>query len=308
MERKVIIIVGPTCSGKTDTGILLAEKLNSPIISADSRQVFKHLSIGTAKPTQDQLNRIKHYFIDEIDPTESFNASKFEIASLKIINELFEKGIIPIVVGGSGLYIKALVEGIMNTVDTDENYREELYKKRDLLGDIALYEELKKVDPESASKMIPQNWKRIVRALEVFHLTGKPIGKFQNDFKREINFECIQYGLNWDRKILYENINCRVDKMIENGLVDEVKNILQMGYSPKLNALNTVGYKEIIAYLNGEFSLNRAAELIKLNTRHFAKKQFTWFRKDEKVKWIDIASIEDLKKVPDIITKDTPLV
>lgn len=286
MERKVIIITGPTCSGKTKIGISLAKKLHTEIISADSRQIFKYLNIGTAKPTTDELQLVKHHFIDLLEPDKEYNVSKFETEALKIIDELLERGKIPIVVGGSGLYIKALVEGIFDSVDVDEEFREELKQKREKFGNEYLYEELKKVDPQSASKMLPQNWKRVMRALEVYHLTGEPIWKIQENYERKVDYNFVQFGLNWDRKILYANIESRVDEMIENGLVNEVKNVLANGFSKNLNALNTVGYKEIISHLGNEITLERAIELIKRNTRRFAKRQMTWFRKSKKIQWL----------------------
>ena len=286
MERKIIVIVGPTCSGKTKIGISLAKKLHTEIISADSRQIFKYLNIGTAKPTTDELQLVKHHFIDLLEPDKEYNVSKFETEALKIIDELLERGKIPIVVGGSGLYIKALVEGIFDSVDVDEEFREELKQKREKFGNEYLYEELKKVDPQSASKMLPQNWKRVMRALEVYHLTGEPIWKIQENYERKVDYNFVQFGLNWDRKILYANIESRVDEMIENGLVNEVKNVLANGFSKNLNALNTVGYKEIISHLGNEITLERAIELIKRNTRRFAKRQMTWFRKSKKIQWL----------------------
>lgn len=301
MERKVICIVGPTCSGKTSLGILLAEKLNGEIISADSRQIYKYLNIGTAKPSKKELKIVKHYFINELYPDEDFNVSKFEWEALKIIQEAFDKGIQPIVVGGSGLYLKALVDGIFDTVDTDEVYRKELMELKKKYGNEYLYEKLKKVDHPSASAMSPSNWKRIIRALEVFHLTGQPIGVHQKKYKRNINFTFVQFGLRWDREILYKNIESRVEQMIENELVEEVKNILKKGYDKKLNSLNTVGYKEIISYLDNEITLDRAIELIKRNTRRFAKRQMTWFRKDERIKWFNVQNPGTLEKIAEEI-------
>ena len=286
MERKVIVITGPTCSGKTKIGISLAEKLHTEIISADSRQIFKYLNIGTAKPTTDELQLVKHYFIDLLEPDKEYNVSKFEIGALKIIDELLEREKVPIVVGGSGLYIKALTEGIFNSVDVDDEFREELKEKREKFGNEYLYDELKKVDPQSASKMLPQNWKRVMRALEVFHLTGEPIWKFQVSYERKTDYKFILSGLNWEREKLYRNIEDRVDRMITDGLVDEVKNVLSLGYSKNLNALNTVGYKEIISYLENEITLERAIELIKRNTRRYAKRQMTWFRKTKEIHWL----------------------
>ena len=304
MERRVIVIVGATGSGKTSLSLKLAAKLNTEIISADSRQIYKILDIGTAKPLKEELNQIKHHFIDSLNPDEPFNVSKYEDASLKIIDELHQKNKIPIVVGGSGLYIKALVDGLFNEVDTDEEFRRKLIDEREKFGNEYLYQKLIAVDRESADTMLPQNWKRVIRALEVFHLTGEPIWKFHAEHKREVDIEILQNGLQWERELLYQNINNRVDKMIFDGLVDEVKSILGNGYSSNLNSLNTVGYKEIIAYLNGEHDLERAVELIKRNTRHYAKRQMTWFRKDERIKWFEIDQEEDLEKIADSIIKD----
>jgi len=303
MERKVIVIVGPTCSGKTKVGISLAQKLHSEIISADSRQIYKRLSIGTAKPGEDELHKIKHHLIDFLEPDEDYNVSRFESDSLKIIDELLSQHKIPVVVGGSGLYIKALTEGIFNSVDSDDDYREELKVKREKFGNEYLYEELKKVDLQSASKMLPQNWKRVMRALEVFHLTGEPIWKFQETYKRQTDLEFRIFSLNWEREKLYGNIENRVDEMIANGLVDEVKNILALGYSKKINALNTVGYKEIISYLENEITLERSVELIKRNTRRYAKRQMTWFRKTKEINWLACNENISAEQIASLILK-----
>ncbi len=298
MERIVIAIVGPTCSGKTKIGIDLASQLNGEIISADSRQIYKLLSIGTAKPDENELKKINHHFIDILEPGEEYNVSRFELDALDVIQKLFDKNKTPIVVGGSGLYIRALIDGIFNLVDVDEEFREELKYKREKFGNEFIYEELKKIDPASAEKMLPQNWKRVMRALEVFHITGEPISKFHKEYKRENQFNFVQFGLNWDRQTLYKNIELRVDKMISSGLINEVKSILSKGHSKEINALNTVGYKEIISFLENEISFERAVELIKRNTRRYAKRQLTWFRKDERINWIDVSSEIGLNKIP----------
>ncbi|OGU36898.1 MAG: tRNA (adenosine(37)-N6)-dimethylallyltransferase MiaA [Ignavibacteria bacterium GWB2_35_6b] len=304
MERKVIVITGPTCSGKTYLSIKVAEKLNTEIISADSRQLYKYLNIGTAKPSHQELKKVKHHLIDCFEPDKDYSASKFENDALNIIEKIFVENKIPVVVGGSGLYIKSLVDGIFDTVDKDEEYREELLQIRKEKANEALYELLKKVDPESAEKMIPQNWKRIIRALEVYKLSGKKIGELQKEYSRENNIEFVQYALDWDRKILYENIEKRVDEMIEQGLIEETKNILAKSFDENINALNTVGYKEIISYLKNEITLERAVELIKRNTRRFAKRQMTWFRKDKRIIWLNVKSAEDLDVFAEKITKD----
>lgn len=299
--EKVIVIVGPTCSGKTKLSIRLAEFLSTEIISADSRQIYKKLNIGTAKPSDSELKKIKHYFINELEPSEEFNASKFEEQALRIIKNIFLKRKVPIVAGGSGLYIKALIDGIGETVETNDELRTKYLELRRNFGKEYLYDELKKVDPESASKMLPQNWKRVMRALEVFELTGKPIWHHHLEQKKTNDFDFRQFGLLWDREQLYKNIELRVDAMIENGLVKEVENILNSGYSKSLNALNTVGYKEIIQYLENEISLDRAIELIKRNSRRYAKRQMTWFNRDKRITWYQIHERDDITQVYDKI-------
>jgi tRNA dimethylallyltransferase len=293
--EQVIVVTGPTCSGKTRLSLELAEKLNTEIISADSRQVYKYLDIGTAKPSPSELKKVKHHFVSSLEPDADFNVSNFENEALAVIGRLHSENKVPIVVGGSGLYIKALIDGIFNTADTDNDFRTRLMDERKKYGNEYIYKKLEEVDSVSASRMLPQNYKRVIRALEVLHLTGKPIWQLQKEYKRDVQIQFHQYGLEWDRDKLYKNIENRVDEMFEEGLVEEVKSVLAKGYSKDLNALNTVGYKEIISFLEGEITLKRASELIKRNTRRFAKRQLTWFKRDERIKWIKIDSPDNLK-------------
>lgn len=302
--EEVIVIVGPTCSGKTYLSLRLAEILKSEIISADSRQIYKYLNIGTAKPSSDQVKKIKHHFIDDLKPDDDFNASKFAERTKIILEELIRQNKIPVVVGGSGLYIKALIDGISESADTDNELRAEFLELRRKFGNNYLYEELKKVDDVSAAKMLPQNWKRVIRALEVLKLSGKPIWQHHDNQTISKKFNYRQIGLLWDRKILYQNIEERVDQMIGSGLVDEVESILKSGYSKDLNSLNTVGYKEIIQYLDDEISLDRAVELIKRNTRRYAKRQMTWFNADKRINWSNINSVNDLDLLAEKIAKE----
>ncbi len=301
--QKVIVIVGPTCSGKTALSLLLAEKLNIEIISADSRQVYKYLTIGTAKPNKEDFRNTKHYFIDELNPDEEFNADHFANRAKVIIKNIFKSGKIPLVVGGSGLYVKALIDGIIVPVRADKSLREELLRLRKEFGNDYLYEELKKIDPVSAEKMLPQNWKRIIRAIEVYKLSGKHIWQFHSK-KPEEQFKFLQYGLRWDRKILYAFIENRIDEMIKKGLLDEVIDILNMGYSKELNSLNTVGYKELIGFIENNYSFEEAVQLIKRNTRRYAKRQLTWFNADKRIKWFNVESHSEFEKIADEIIKD----
>jgi len=302
--EEIIVIIGPTCSGKTNLSLKLASRLNTEIISADSRQIFKLLNIGTAKPTSDQLNKIKHHFIDELNPDTDFNASRFAERAELILKNLITNYKTPIVVGGSGLYIKALIDGISESAETSIELRKELLDIKRNFGNDFLYHELKKVDEISASKMLPQNWKRVMRALEVFRLTGKPIWQHHIIKNHATNIGYRQIGLLWDRNILYQNIEVRVDEMIKDGLVDEVLFILKSGYPKNLNSLNTVGYKEIIQYLEDEISLDRAIELIKRNTRRYAKRQMTWFNNDKRIEWFKINSVNDLEFLAEKIIKE----
>lgn len=302
--EEVVVIVGPTCSGKTYLSLRLAEILKSEIISADSRQIYNYLNIGTAKPTMSQLERVKHHFINELNPDDDYNASMFAEKAEIIIEELFEEKINPVVVGGSGLYIKALLDGICESADTNNELRKELLELKKKFGNNYLYEELKKIDEVSAAKMLPQNWKRVIRAIEVFRLTGKPIWQHHDNQSRSKKFNYHQMGLLWKREHLYQNIECRVDEMVKIGLVKEVQSIIELGYHKKLNSLNTVGYKEIIQYLDDEISLDRAVELIKRNTRRYAKRQITWFNADKRIEWFDINSLTDLDLLAEKIAKE----
>ncbi|MCS7228538.1 MAG: tRNA (adenosine(37)-N6)-dimethylallyltransferase MiaA [Candidatus Kryptonium sp.] len=298
-EKKVLAIVGPTASGKTKLSLIVADKINGEIISADSRQVYKYMDIGTAKPTKEERERIKHYFIDELTPDQEFNAGIFGERGREIIEDIFSRGKIPIIVGGSGLYVKSLIDGFFQGPSANWELREILYNKAKELGSEALYEELKKVDPESAQKIHPNNLKRIVRALEVYYLTGKPISQLQKEEKPEINFKTIQVGLNWNRKKLYQQIEKRVDEMIKQGLIDEVKNLRALGYDRNLNSLQTVGYKEVFDYLDGLISYDQMIYLIKRNSRRYAKRQLTWFKQDKRIIWINVDENTDFDKLAD---------
>jgi tRNA dimethylallyltransferase len=299
MKRKVLAIVGPTASGKTKLSIIVAEKIGGEIISADSRQVYRYMDIGTAKPSKEERERVKHYFIDELNPDEEFNAGVFGERGREIIEDIFSRGKVPIVVGGSGLYVKSLIDGFFEGPAGDWELREILYRKAERFGKGALYEELKKVDPASAEKIQPNNLKRVIRALEIYYLTGKPISQLQSEMKPEINFETVQIGLNWDRKKLYKRIEERVDMMIEQGLIEEVKRLRELGYDKNLNALQTVGYKEVFDYLDGIISYDRMIYLIKRNSRRYAKRQLTWFRQDKRIIWIDVDERTDFNEIAD---------
>lgn len=298
--NKVLVIVGPTASGKTTLSLLVAKQLNGEILSADSRQIYKFLDIGTAKPTKEQLREVKHYFIDELKPDEEFSAGEYGKRGRELIRRIFQKGKVPIVVGGSGLYIQSLVDGLFEGPSADNKVRKKLYDRLHRNGAESLLRELRKVDPVLAAKMLPSNTRRIVRALEVYELTGVPISQLQEK-KIERNFVPLFVGLAWDRKRLYERINYRVDEMLAKGLIDEVNQLEQKGYTGCLSSLQTVGYEEAFAFLRGEIDYDKMVELIKRNSRQYAKRQLTWFRRNERVHWFKINDERDFSRVTEKI-------
>lgn len=285
--KKYIAIVGPTASGKTAVSIELAKILNAEIISADSRQIYKNIPISTATPSLEERKGINHYFLNEIELEMDFNAGEFGKQARIKIEEIFRKGKFPLVVGGSGLYLKSLIDGFFEEKTENKDIRKILYEEMEKLGKEFLYEKLKNVDPESAHKMSPRLYRRVIRALEVYYVTGKKMSDLQKqNIKSE--FETAQFGLMLDREYLYERINKRVDDMLEKGLLNEIETLKKKGYHYSIqNSLNTVGIKEVFRYFEGEYSLNEMINYIKQNTRRYAKRQMTWFRKDKRINWIN---------------------
>lgn len=286
----VIIIAGPTASGKTDLAVQIAKRWNTEILSADSRQCFKEMSIGVAKPTAAEMDGIKHYFIDSHSIQDDVNAGTFERYGLEKLALIFQKSPIAVVVGGTGLYIKALCEGMDNIPAVPAALRQSIIDEYETKGLEWLQQEIQKADIEFWQKAEQQNPQRLMRALEVKRQTGKSILHFQKNKKAERPFNTLKFCIDWDRQALYERINRRVDNMLKNGLVAEVKSLLPY---EQLNALQTVGYKEIFEYLHGHCNLETATEEIKKNTRHYAKRQITWFKKDLANQWYSIDTIEN---------------
>jgi tRNA dimethylallyltransferase len=286
--RTVIVLVGPTASGKTSVSLSLARLLNAEIISADSRQVYKYLNIGTAKPTVAERRDIPHHFIDEIPPDRDFNAGEFGDKGREVIDVIFSRGRVPVVVGGSGLYVQSLIDGFFEGPGADWEYRGILEEKIQKGRAADLLNELRRVDPVSASRIDPSKPRRIVRALEVHHTTGKPLSELQREGKVAINFTPLLFGLEWERAALYERINTRCEEMLRSGLLEEIRRLEEMGYGPSLNTLRTVGYAEGFAYQRGEISYEEMVRLFKQNSRRYAKRQMTWFRRDERIHWIAI--------------------
>ncbi|WP_456441240.1 tRNA (adenosine(37)-N6)-dimethylallyltransferase MiaA [Caldithrix abyssi] len=303
MKRVVHFIVGPTAIGKTFLSALLAEKIKVEIISADSRQIYRFMDIGTAKPEAEFRQRVTHHFIDICDPDEYYSAGLFGKEARTTIEGIFARGRVPLVVGGSGFYIKALVDGIFELDAKDEKIRQQLSERLERDGLRALYDDLKKIDSVYAAKISPNDRQRILRSLEVYFITGKPFSYFHQQKPEAADFKPVFWGLDMERKALYQRINERVDQMLAEGLLDEVKTLLEKGYSPQLNALNTVGYKEAIAYLQNRLSYEEMAEQIKRNTRRYAKRQLTWFRADQRIQWTRVDSPQTLKKLAEEIAE-----
>jgi tRNA dimethylallyltransferase len=290
-SKYLISIAGPTAIGKTAAAITLAQHYQTEILSADSRQFYREMSVGTAKPSAPELAAVEHHFINSHSITESFNVGDFEKDGLARLNELFKTHDVVIMAGGSGLYIKAITEGFDELPDIDPAVRQSLNILFAQQGIGVLQEKLKQADPVYHNRVDLQNPQRLIRALEVFESTGKTYSSYRKGSYRQRPFESIKIGLDMPREQLYERINLRVDDMITQGLVQEVQQLLPYRH---LNALNTVGYSEIFDYLDGKTDLPRAIELIKQNTRRFAKRQLTWFRKDTEIRWFNPADITGL--------------
>jgi len=285
MKNRLVIISGPTAVGKTDISIKLAQKIGGEIISADSVQVYRGLDIGSAKITSKEMQGIKHYLVDCLNPEDNFDVSVFKDMAKAAAAEIISKGKIPILVGGTAFYIQALLYDIdFDGEEHDKSYREEL----DKYDNEYLYKMLLSVDPDYAQTVHMNNKKRVIRALEYFHFTGDKFSKYNEEqSQKEAAYDFLYFVLNDKRERLYEKIDKRVDVMIENGLVKEVDDLLKAGYSKNLVSMQGIGYKEIISYLNNEYSLLEAIEEIKKNTRHFAKRQLTWFKHEDGVIFID---------------------
>jgi len=293
-----IIISGPTGAGKTDVAVKLAKYLPIEVISMDSRQIYKYMDVGTAKPDPYQLSLVKHHMIDIIEPSEYFNAFLYQKMAKEIEESVKNKGNIPIYVGGTGLYIDALVKGFFEGVSRDENIRKELSKLNEQEPGI-LRRMLEEFDPEAASRIHPQDIKRTIRALEVYLKTGKRISELQT---QNLNSDFILIVLNPKREELYEKINQRAEKMIEHGLIDEVKMLVNK-YGRAIDSLKTIGYKEIIDYLDGVYSLDMAVHLIKRNTRHYARRQTIYLRRFQNATWVE-PSEDSIDVILQIIRKE----
>ena len=290
--KKIIIIVGPTAIGKTKLSIDLANALNTEIISCDSRQFYKELKIGSAPPTSKELETAKHHFIQHLSVTKDYNAGEFEINAIAKIKEIHKTKDTIIIVGGSGLYVDAICKGFDKMPEVHDQMRIKLNSKLKEKGMVWLQKEVRKVDPYFYASCDQQNPQRLLRALEVFIATGQPFSSYKLAKPKDRPFKIIKIGLNIEREILYKKINLRVDRMLENGLLEEVESLIPF---QSKNALQTVGYKEIFAFYNNKITLEKAVENIKQNTRRFAKRQITWFRKDKNTTWFKPDQINEIR-------------
>lgn len=332
-KKPLIIITGPTAVGKTAISIEMAKAVNGEIISADSMQVYKYMNIGTAKITPEEMNGVPHHLIDVLEPTEDFNVYLFQKYARQAMDKIYANGRIPIVVGGTGFYIQSLLYDIdfddkrviapenekdislKGVDDRDDNndlrinqYREELIKYYEENGAVKLHELLNEIDPESAKAIHENNVKRVIRAIEFYKENGYPISKHNKEQrKKEAPYNFAYFVLNQDRKILYDRIEKRIDIMIEDGLVNEVKELLAMGCTDDMVSMQGLGYKEIIPYLKGECSLEEAIYILKRDTRHFAKRQLTWFRRERDVIWIDKDVLSSTNQQLDYMLKHSPV-
>ena len=287
--RPMVILAGPTAAGKTKLSIKLAKRINAAVVSADSMQVYKYMDIGSAKICPEEMQGVKHYLIDELEPSEEFHVVRFQQMAKQAMEEIYAKGRIPIVVGGTGFYIQALLYDIDFTKNEEDTvYRKELETLANEKGAVYLHEMLRTVDPASADSIHANNVKRVIRALEFYKLTGKKISEHnEKERAKESPYAFCYFVLNDDRKLLYDRIDQRIDKMLEEGLLEEVTALKNKGYTKDMVSMQGLGYKEILDYLNGECTLEEAIYILKRDTRHFAKRQLTWFRRERDVIWID---------------------
>ncbi|AOY77171.1 tRNA (adenosine(37)-N6)-dimethylallyltransferase MiaA [Clostridium formicaceticum] len=298
MKKKLLILVGPTAVGKTDTSIELAMRLEGEIISADSMQIYKLMNIGTAKPSVEEMQGIPHYLMDIIMPNEDFSVAAFQQKAKAAIEEITNKKKLPIIVGGTGLYVNAIIYN-MDFTSTVSNWqlRNQLQEEALKYGNEYLHNKLREIDPEAAERIHKNNVKRVIRAIEVFHESGEKIGNFREDVQFNDAYNFILIGLTRDREELYTRINHRVDIMMKEGLVQEVRNLLEMGYPEDLVAFKGLGYKEVIHYLKGNASLQETVDIIKRDTRRYAKRQLTWFRRFENIQWYNLSEYPSKEKL-----------
>jgi len=287
-KPKIICVVGPTASGKTAFAIRLAQKYNGEVVSCDSMQIYQGLDIGTAKPTKEEMQGIPHHMLDIVSPKENYSVADFVAAATVVIDDILARGKMPILCGGTGLYIDSIINGITFSEEArDDAYRKELSHLAEQAGNEAVHALLKEVDPKAAEEIHPNNVKRVIRALEIVKTSGKTKAEFDCDARKEARYDATVYGMQIEREELYRRIDLRVDIMMEEGLLDEVQALLTDGVSMEQTAMQAIGYKELVQYLQGKSTLEDAVECIKRESRRYAKRQMTWFRRNPEILWIN---------------------
>ena len=304
--KPMVILTGPTAVGKTELSIRLAKILDAEIISADSMQVYKKMDIGTAKIMPEEMEGIKHYLVDELDPKEEFHVARFQQMAKDALKEIYAKGKIPLIVGGTGFYIQSLLYDIDFTKeDGDQEYRKQLEEKAKREGNDSLYEMLKQVDPKSTEKIHKNNVKRVIRALEYYHFTGEKFSVHnERESQRVSPYNFAYFVLTMNRQTLYNRIDTRIDQMMDAGLYDEVASLLNKGLDPSLVSMQGLGYKELVPAIRGDISLDEAVCTLKRDTRHFAKRQLTWFRREKDVCYLDKDIYKDTQQLLTVIKKE----
>ncbi|HHY82806.1 MAG TPA: tRNA (adenosine(37)-N6)-dimethylallyltransferase MiaA [Clostridiales bacterium] len=302
----LVVITGPTATGKTDLAIQIASRLNGEIVSADSMQIYRYMDIGTAKPSIEERRGIPHHMIDIVDPDEEYNAALYQKQASQIIRQIAERGRLPVLAGGTGLYINSIIYP-MNFTDAveDPEYRSYLNEILERYGAEHLHSMLSEIDPDTAARLHPNDTRRVIRAMEVYHLTGNTMENYRQNYREmDSDYHLLLYGLTMDRQKLYERINLRVDRMMKAGLVEEVKGLLERGYTKNLVSMQGLGYKEIIAYHEGLATLEEAVEILKRDTRRFAKRQLTWFKRESRIEWLDMDRQDSLPAIAEQLVMD----
>ena len=300
-ENRVALIVGPTASGKTEIALRTAGALRAENVTADSRQVYRYMDIGTAKPAPQERQRVPHHFIDIRDPDQYYSAGDYAREARETITGLLARGVTPLVVGGSGFYLSALVDGLSAPRFSDPAVKARWRRRAARDGVQALHSELARIDPEAAARLHPNDVQRVVRALEVFELSGRPLSDFKAGEQTPAGFTPVFFGLRRERADLVGRIDRRADLMLEAGLLDEVRRLAQRGWGPELNALRSVGYREVFQYLEGGIGYGEMVEAIRLNTRRYAKRQMTWFRREPRIRWIDLGERSALQAASELL-------
>ncbi|MBI3811398.1 MAG: tRNA (adenosine(37)-N6)-dimethylallyltransferase MiaA [Nitrospirae bacterium] len=296
-KKPLIVLTGPTAAGKSAVAIRLALELGSEIISADSRMVYRGMDIGTAKPGPADRAGVVHHLIDIVAPDEPFSAGRFKSLAADAIKRMQREGKIPIIVGGTGLYVKLLLHGLWEGPEADWPFREELYEAERREGAGHLHQRLKEVDPDSALTIQPQDRSKLVRAIEVYEKTGRPISEHHREHRfSEKPYEAILIGLRRSRADLYRRIETRVDQMMADGLVEEVRGLIEKGYSAELPSMKGLGYRQIVGYIKGEYDRHEAVDRLKRDTKRYAKRQFTWFNRDPSIRWIDLSETDGVEE------------